>query len=202
MLTQLHAALGHIPGDRSHHGIAFRGDPRIAVRRLGLQYRRVVRHLRAVDQGVRGRRLAHGLGQRGARQFDAFARVPHFLRRDGAVGQQRLALGEIGLGARELQLSGFDGRVVLVGRRFFLAHLANGLRQCIGGAAQIGFRIDRIETHQNLARLRELGVICEHRDHRAGDLRRDHHSVAVHIGIVGLLALRQHQDPVPAPQHA
>ena len=57
VLTQLHAALGHVSGDRRHHGIALRGDPRVAVGGLGLQHRGVVFHLRAVHQRMRRQRL-------------------------------------------------------------------------------------------------------------------------------------------------
>ena len=115
------------------------------------------------------------------------------------VCQQRFAFGEISLGARQLEFSRIDDRVVLVRRRSLLAHLPHGLCQRARHAAQAGLRIDGIESHQYLARLDQLRVVGLHGDHRAGDLSRDHHLVAVHIGIIGALALRQHQYPVRRP---
>ncbi len=117
VLAQLHAALRDIAGDGRHHGVALRGDPRVAIHVLRLQHGRVVRHVGAVDQGVRGLRLAYRLRQCGPRQFHGLVRVPHLLRRDRAVGDQGLAFREVGFGSRQLQTPGFDGRIVLVRRR-------------------------------------------------------------------------------------
>ena len=116
------------------------------------------------------------------------------------IGQQRFAFGQIRLGPRQLQFSGFDERIGLVRGRPFLAHLAHGLRQRTGRAAQTGLRVDRIHAHQYLARLDQLGVVGKHGNDRAGNLRGNHHLVAVYIGIVGALALGEHQYPVRRPQ--
>src|SRR5690349_4586287 len=37
------------------------------------------------------------------------------------------------------------------------------------------------------------------RDHRAGHLRRDRHLVAAYVGVVGLLAVREHEQPEQQP---
>ena len=151
---------------------------------------------------MRGCRLALRLRQRRLRELHRFLRVADLLGRNRMLGEQRLAFGEVGRGARQFQLAGGDQRVVLAGGGFLLAHLAHRLRQRARGALQAGLGIDRIEAHQCLARFDELRVVGKHRDHGAGNLRGDHHLVAVHIGIIGAFALRQHQHPVRRPDQS
>ena len=55
------------------------------------------------------------LRQRRACQQHALARMAYLFRRNGAIGEQRLALGEINLGAGELQSPSHDHRVILFG---------------------------------------------------------------------------------------
>ena len=93
--------------------------------------------------------------------------------------------------------------VVLLGGRGLPARTCRTVcASALAAARQADLRIDRIEPHQHLARLHQLRVVGEHRDDRARNLRRNHHLVAVDVGIVGALALRQHQQPVKRPQHA
>ncbi len=115
--------------------------------------------------------------------------MPHFFAGDGLVGQQRLALCQVDLRARELQLARLDHRIILTGGRFLLANLPHRLRQGAGAAAQGGLRVDGIEPHQDLSGFDQLRVVGQHRNHGAGNLRRNHDPVAVDVGIVGALAL-------------
>ena len=147
-------------------------------------------------------RLAHRLRQRGARQIDAFLRVPHFFRGDGMIGHQRFALGQIGLGARQLQFSRLDCRIELIRRRFLLAHLAHGLRQRVGRAAQAGLRIDGIEPTSTCPAFTSCVSSASTAITVPETCAEITTLIAVHIGIVGLLALRQHQHPIHRPQRA
>ena len=127
MLPQLHAALGNVSGHRRDNRIALRCDPCIAIRVLGLQDRRIALHRGAIDECMRGERLAFGLRQRGARQVHALLRVPHFFPGDGLIGNQRFAFCQVNLRTREFQFARFDFRVVLSCRGFLLANLPHGL---------------------------------------------------------------------------
>ena len=109
---------------------------------------------------------------------------------------------EIDQRSRELYFARRDQRIVLIGGLLLLAHLAHGLRQSAGAARECDLRVGGIETHQGLPRFDELRVVGEHRYHRAGNLCGDHDLVAVDVGVVGALALREHEHPVDPPQHA
>src|ERR1700679_1933642 len=63
-------------------------------------------------------------------------------------------------------------------------------------------RIDGIELHQYLSGVDELGVVRQYRNHGAGNLRRNHDAVAIHVGIIGFFALGKHQYPVRGPHRA
>ncbi len=167
VLAQLHAALGHVTAHGRDHGVAPGGDPRVAKCGLGLEHRGVVLDRIAVHQRVRGPRLADRFRERGLGQFDRFARMTHLLRRDRAVGHQRFALLEVDQGTPEFDLARRHGGVVLPRGRFLLAHLTHRLGESARGVRETDLRIHRIETHQHVARVHELGIIGEHRDHRA-----------------------------------
>ncbi len=50
--------------------------------------------------------------------------------------------------------------------------------------------------------LHELGIVREYGNDSARHLGGDRHFIAVHIGIVGFLALREHQNPIRRAQRA
>ena len=78
---------------------------------------------------MRGTRLSLGLQQRRFGQLHGLLRVPDFLGGNGMQRQQWLALGQVDFGARQIEASRFDHRIVLSRRQLLLAYLAHRLRQ-------------------------------------------------------------------------
>ena len=146
--------------------------------------------------------MALRLGQCRARQLHILLGVPDLFGRDRMTGKQGHPLREVRLRAAQLELARLDHRIVLTGNGFLLAHLPHRARKRTRTAAQIRFGIDGIELYEHLTRMHQLRVVSEYRNHRSGDLRRDDHPIAVHIGIIGALAVGEYQHPVGSPDAA
>ncbi|WP_429837936.1 hypothetical protein [Burkholderia gladioli] len=122
---------------------------------------------------------------------DLFLRDGAGLRHRQTAAQVVLRLGQIGLALGHL-----GAILVVVGIE--AAHAAHRLRQVRLGRLQRNRRVGGIELDQRLADADRLRVVRVHGDHGAGDLRRDLHHVAVHVGVVGFLVETRDQEVVEA----
>ena len=128
VLPQLHAALGHVAGDRCDHGVALRRDPGIAICGLGLQHGRILLHLGTVDQRVRCARLALRLRQRGLAKSTASraCRTSSRAMAPAAINGSRFVRSASARASS--MLAGRDRANRIAGGRVLLAHLSHGLR--------------------------------------------------------------------------
>jgi hypothetical protein len=85
-------------------------------------------------------------------------------------------------------------------QRLLRLRLPACLRQCGTGAVEGEPGVGGVELHQHLAGLHAVAVVGEDGRHRAGHPRIDADLVAADIGVIGGLALREHQQPGQAGQ--
>ncbi len=140
--------------------------------------------LRGVDRCLRGLHRVAG--------------VRDFFLRHGARLRDGQAATQVVLGLRQVGLAQRDLRAVLVVVDEQAAHLAYRLREVGFRLLQRDLRIGRVEHDQRVAGLDRLRVVRLHGDHGAGDLRRDLHDVAVHVGIVGVFMEARDEEVVQA----
>ena len=212
-LAELHAAPRDVAVDRREQLGAAQREVGLAHARRGAQH---VRDL--LDRHAFGQRLVRGqlLARRGRarlrrRPAPLFAAascdvdVVELFLADGAGGDQRrtprdvvLRPRDVALRARQVGLARRDLRLQRAVVDVQRARLAHRLRQLRFGLVERDPRVGRIELDQRLAGLDEVGVVGGDGDDRAGDLRRELHDVALHVGVVGALVVVEHQRPVGA----
>ena len=203
-LAELHAAPGHVAVDRRRQVDAPQPQIGLAHPRRGALHVRMLLDAgafgqRAVRRQLVARRRHRRLrrGERALRRRQLGLGMAELLAADGAGGDQRPAPRQVVLRPRHVALQ--PRRVGLPQRHLRLqrgvggeggAHLAHRLRELRLGLVERHLRIGRVEPDQRLAGLHVIGVVGLDREHRAADLRRDLHQVALHIGVVGLLVAR------------
>ena len=215
-LAQLHRTLAHVARHRRRHHRAVGGQPGLAQLGGRRQHAGVLLDRRAIGQRlVAGQLLARG-GHAGLRGLERAvqpshlrARMRQLLARHRAAAGQALAArqvllgrGQLGLRAARVGLAqahlGIERAVVGIQR----AHLAHRLAQRGLGLRQRQVGIGAVQLDQGRASLDAVGLVGIDGRHRATDLRRDLHHVALHVGVVGVLEAGQHQAVVGAPGQA
>ncbi len=211
-LAHLHGAPGHLPGHRRGDLGALHGEKGLAHRGRGAFDVGVLLDGGAVGQGAvagglllsRGQRRARTHQRTGGRRQCGFG-VQHLLAGDRAALHQRAAAVHIVGGARHVGLHARHFGLTQLNRRVQRrvvgvqrAHLAHGLRELRFGALERELRVGGVQPHQRLAGLDPIGVIGQHGQHGAGDLRRDLHHRRLHVGVVGRFEVPLKQRPVRA----
>ena len=174
------------------------GELRITHRRRGGEHLRMIRDGGAVDLRDGLAQLLACRGDVGAGGGDRVARVRELFLGDGAVRQQSAAALQVLIRGALRLFTLVDLRAQLLALRKQAAHLADRAGEIRFGIGHGDFRIGGIEREQRLPRLHALGVIDVQRQHRAGDLARHLHHVAVDVGIVGGFVVPAVEEPVRA----
>jgi hypothetical protein len=211
-LADLHRAPRHLARHGGRQLVALHREERLAHGRGGTLDVGVLLDAGAFGERAIARRLLLSGGQRRARAGQGALRgsqrgfgVVHLFAGHGTGGGERLApchvvvgARDLGLHARDLGFTQLDGGVERAVVGVQRTHLAHRLRQLRFGALEREPRIGRVEPHQRLADFHDVGVVDQHRQHGARDLRRDLHHRRLHVGVVGRLVVTQHQRPVRA----